>query len=62
LQNFVDSCEDFEVAIYVYQHSWFGDPCSLWSSVVSGGSVGLNHPELISTPPHAVELQREQGS
>ena len=23
------------------------DPCSLWSSVVPGGSVGLNYPELM---------------
>ena len=27
------------------------DPCSLWSSVVQGGSVGLNHPELMRNYP-----------
>ena len=24
------------------------DPCSLWSSVVQAGSVGLNHSELVA--------------
>ena len=30
------------------------DPCSLWSSVVQAGSVGLNHSELMTNCPMIV--------
>ena len=40
------------------------DPCSLWGSVVQGGSVGLNHPKLMSssTPGSVCGTMVRKGS